>query len=375
MNIRWFVLFMGFNVWAGTLAAQYDNSHFFQRMEMDSLDAGNLYLGFHTLQFNKDNEYFNRIADGYTLFGFQLNPYLSYYPSKNARIDIGAFVRKDFGNNKFSEIAPTFSVKLKHKKFSLQFGNIDGSVHHELPEPMYDFETVMVNRPELGFQIMYEGDKFWADNWINWEQMIYPGDPIQEFLSGGTSMKFRLGKTLTVPLQILMFHQGGQIDSSPVPLVTRTNIASGIQYKKDFHGFVEQIRMDNYFLIYKDFSPKRRSAFEDGYGWYLNVAIKTKIHSTIMLSYWLGEEYIPIKGAALYSSSSFTYKHPDHLEPQRELLFLRLMSNYKVFEGMTLSSRLEPYYDFRNGKLNFSMGMYINYNPEFLLKSGVKTRK
>ena len=60
--------------------------------------AGELRLSLHAFTFFKDNEYFNKIVDGYTLYGTQLNPQLVYYPTKDLRIEAGVFLWKDFGN-------------------------------------------------------------------------------------------------------------------------------------------------------------------------------------------------------------------------------------------------------------------------------------
>ena len=358
----------------GVTKAQYDNSAFFQKMDIDTTDYSNLYLGVNTLLFNKNNEYSDNVADGYTLFGYQINPYLSYYPAKFVRIDLGVYAQQDFGNPEFSMIVPTFSARLIHDKFSLQFGNIAGNIHHRMIEPLYDFENVLVNRPELGFQILYDGEKLWSDMWINWEKMLYSGDYDQEIVTGGSSSKFNITKNITIPVQLLINHQGGQIDTNPNRARTKSNFSIGVDYQKILSGFLREFRMEYHFIAYKDFSSRKLSIFDDGYGWYLNAAVKAKINTTVMLSYWMGSEYIPIKGTPLYSSVSFKYKYPNNLEQERELLILRFMSDYNIFEGMVLSSRFEPYINLRDGKFNFSMGLYLNYSPEFLLKSKIKAR-
>ena len=70
--------------------------------------AGQLRLSVHAFTFFKDNEYFNKIADGYTLFGTQLNPQLVYYPLKELRLEAGVFLWKDFGNPTLKQVRPTY---------------------------------------------------------------------------------------------------------------------------------------------------------------------------------------------------------------------------------------------------------------------------
>src|SRR3954463_7160426 len=91
--------------------AQLNNRVFEDRMAIEEADSGKLFIGLNALGFFKNNEYVRTIIDGYTLFGYQFQPYLSYHIAKNIRIDAGGYFQKDFGNSKFSTTAPVFSIK------------------------------------------------------------------------------------------------------------------------------------------------------------------------------------------------------------------------------------------------------------------------
>ena len=82
--LRWLSLLSALLVMVGPARAQLDNRAFTSAAPgaswlphvsapSDSL-AGPFRLSVHAFTFFKDNEYFNKIADGYTLFGTQLNP-------------------------------------------------------------------------------------------------------------------------------------------------------------------------------------------------------------------------------------------------------------------------------------------------------------
>ena len=88
----------------------------------------------------KDNEYFGPIADGYTLFGTQINPQLGYKISRYLSLEAGVFLMKDFGNKNFTTIAPTYSLRYCKNNFKMIFGNLNGSINHNLIEPLYNFE-------------------------------------------------------------------------------------------------------------------------------------------------------------------------------------------------------------------------------------------
>src|SRR5690242_8242379 len=98
-----FVLFLMISVSA---VGQLNNRAFEQRMSVAEADSGKLYLGLNFLGFFKDNEWFDTTIDGYTLFGYQLNPYLSYHIAKNVRLDAGVYAQKDFGNHDYTDVKP-----------------------------------------------------------------------------------------------------------------------------------------------------------------------------------------------------------------------------------------------------------------------------
>ena len=366
-----FIIFFQF-AFVGTVLAQLDNSLFEDRKVLHPERSSRVYLGVDFLGFTRNNEYFNQIADGYTLFGYQFSPHLTYYPAENVRVDAGIFLHKDFGISDYYTVAPTFSVKIKRDKMQFVFGNLDGSLNHRLIEPLYDFERVMNDRLETGIQAIWNTDKTFLDLWINWETMIYPGDNKQEEVSGGFSLDYLLSASenfeVRLPVQTVLYHKGGQIDVSPAPLVSFMNNALGLSVRIPVSeaGFLRAFRTDNYYVHFLDFSFEKVQPYTSGSGIYLNLTAEFK-NIDFMTSYWRGDEFISIKGAALYQSVSNSFKNPGYTEDQRELLIFRLMHNIKILDNLHLSSRFEPFYDLGNSKFEFSHGLYLNYRPDFYL--------
>jgi hypothetical protein len=352
--------------------AQLNNAAFEDWYKIDTSNARKLYLGTNIFMFQKDNEYFNQIVDGYTLFGYQFNPKLIYFPSKNVRIDGGIFLSKDFGNDAFTQIAPTFSVKIKNDSFELTLGTLQGSLNHRLVEPIYNFERVIGSRLENGIQMTWNKKRFFIDQWIAWEKMQYYGSTYQEQVWGGISTVYkpimRDKFELHIPLQSTAIHQGGQIDINPSPLTTLLNSAGGLTllFRLSSTGFLKGIRADNYFVDYHDFSFVKARPYNLGHGIYSNLTFNTKL-CDIMFSFWNGHHYYGIKGGDLYQSVSKAIGQPGYLEPNRELLILRILKDIRIMEGMMLSSRFEPYYDFIEKRTEFSFGLYLNYRPMFFI--------
>ena len=366
-----FILFFTSLVFGSSALAQLPNKAFEFRRPIVPADSQRVKLGLVLLGYNKNNEYFHKIADGYTLFGIQAIPYLSYQASDKIRLDAGMFARKDFGNNGFVEVKPLLTIRYEQGPVNVLFGTLEGSLNHRLIEPMYDFERVMTDRLEEGLQFLFERPQTFLDVWINWEKMIYAGSPEQEEVSGGISYNRRLleknGWRLELPLQFVAYHKGGQIDINPNPLVTHVNAAGGFELVREWEkGLVRSLSFQPYGVWFRDFSHQIVIPYEQGGGWYLNLSAATK-HFTAMLSYWEGKDFVGIKSGALYQSVSTTFKYPDYTQDVRRLLILRFMLQVPITPELEVSTRFEPYYDFGHSAFEFSHGMYLNYKTDFNL--------
>ena len=220
------------------VCAQLDNRVFEDRLSVDRVDSGRLFLGLNTLGFAKNNEYTNNVVDGATLFGYQFSPYLSYRPSGEIRLDAGVFLKKDFGTDDFTDVMPLFSFAWKPRDFSLIFGNLESSLNHRLIEPLYDFERVMNDRLENGLQLQWIKEGLFLDLWVDWENAIFRGDEEQEEITGGLSLDYRVFNndrmSAGIPLQILIYHLGGQINLNTDPVVTLVNSAFGVNFEYRF---------------------------------------------------------------------------------------------------------------------------------------------
>ncbi len=352
--------------------SQIDNTPFKRTPKVDSTLKKSLLLNISLLNFNKDNEYRNNISDGYTLFGNHLSASLQYNPLTNVFIEGGINLRKDFGNNQYQEISPILRAVIKHRRLKFVFGSLYGNVNHQLIQPLYDFERVMTYNQEEGIQLIADKKMFWSDTWVNWEKMIYPGDSVQEIISGGTSMLFKIVNkdkfNFSIPIQFTALHKGGQIDLSPDPLTTIFNGASGFKVEKKWdHPFFRSMSFEPYGAFYYNYSFSVKTPYTKGSGIYLNYTLKTKL-STILLSYWHGEQFQSTHGGGLFNSVSTTVKNSGYIQATRQLILLRLLTDVKLGEKLWLTTRFEPVFDLNFDKFEFSMGLYINYDSSFLLK-------
>jgi len=347
---------------------QLNNRVFEDRMTVSPADSGKLYFGVNTLGYFKNNEYKQTIIEGYTLFGYQFQPFLSYHLTPRIRLDAGVFLQKDFGNDAYSTTAPIISLKWRNKDFSIIFGNLEGSLNHRLIEPLYNFERVMNRRLETGVQFLIDREDLFADVWLDWQYMQYWKDSKQEQLVGGVSLQKRIARLgsgeLLLPVQMVMRHQGGQLDTAGLPIQTVVNTAVGISWIQPLDGRLTELALNGYYVYDKDIS-KTRQPYLDGDGIYVNGSITTRFGLQIMASYWKAREYLAIEGGPIYQSIST--QDGVTLQPSPHLLLLRFLYTYPVTGDLTLSIRYQPYYDFAFKTFQYSYGFYINYRARYFL--------
>lgn len=356
--------------------AQLNNRAFEQRMIVEPADSNKLFLGVNMLGFVKDNEFFDTMVDGYTLFGYQLNPYLSYNISKNARLDAGVYVQKDFGNDAYSDVQPTLSLKIRNNNVNFIFGTLEGSVHHRLIEPLYDFERVLNRRLENGGQLLWMKDNsLFLDAWIDWQKMIYANSTEPERFVAGVSFNktlFTFGNMhVDLPLQLVASHEGGQIDTIDNEVITSFNMAGGLTLEGTGSGFIRSWGIK---LYAANFNTNATTPVfnEDGVGIYINPYVETKFGLTVMGSYWQGDKFMSVQGSPLYASANDQY--PARIDKSRELVMLRLLYDLKVADGLTLTARAEPFYDTYAESIEYSFGLYLNFSERFFLLNAKKSR-
>ncbi|QNE40612.1 hypothetical protein F1C16_14085 [Hymenobacter sp. NBH84] len=334
--------------------------------------AGDLQLSVRSFTFFKDNEYFNRIIEGYTLFGTQLNPQLVYYPTANLRLEGGVFLWKDFGNARLRQVRPTFRATYTKGNSEFIFGNIRPHLNHGYIEPLFNFERVILKPLEEGLQYRYVSDRVGLDVWVDWQRQQYRYSNYQEEIAGGLSGSVRLTGasspvTVSLPLQFTATHRGGQIDTIDRPLQTLFNGATGVEarYQLPTHP-TTAFRVQAYGTGYYDKSFTYQLPYRRGNGLYLNATAETR-YLNVMLSYWQGQRFLSPLGGDLYQSASRSVGSPTYIEPHRRILILRLMRDFSLGEAAAITVRVEPVHDFKEKKTDFAAGIYLNFRQEWLL--------
>jgi hypothetical protein len=343
--------------------SQIDNSSFYFEKRLDTLNIPKWKIEFKSLSFMQNREYFGEIADGYTLFGNQISPKIVYQPNKKFFLVTGAYLRKDFGNPKFTEIQPIFTVIIQKDSTQFRFGNLDGNLSHRLIEPLYNFEGIINNNLESGVQLTKQNKGNYFDCWIDWQRMIYQKSTFKEEIWGGINWKpivyQKKNTKITFPVQFTAYHIGGQITSDKSPLKTEVNIALGNEIV--FNKMNKKIIFQNYFLGFKEQSNVAK-ALKSGTGFYSNLTIQNS-KLNVMLSYYFANSFSSNKGGDLFQS--INKNNPTSTEKYRNLLIIRLYKDFEIIKNVYLIARFEPYYDLNNNRFEHSEGLFLSYKETF----------
>ncbi len=335
--------------------AQVDNSSLENVNKITSSNIKKIQFNLSSLVYVKNNEYFNEIADGYTLIGYYVNPTVGYRVHKKVQIDAGVFVRKEYGYNGLKEIEPTFTVQIKQKDWRFLFGNIEGNINHRLIEPLMTFERVLNQPLEHGFQAKYQKKEAFFDGWLDWQQTTIAGRTNQERIWAGVSCYSPAVSIKDIKLQALaqasVLHMGGQNIQSLLPVRTLINPAAGLRIKKNFSKN-QSVMIDNYYVGYFE-SPLQGSAY------YLNSYWRSPKYQ-VGFSYWFGSFFNSPFGNDLMQSSSRKFNNEGYYENTRSLLIVRLVRDWKVSKQVSVSLRIEPYYDLNNRIFEHSEGLYLS---------------
>jgi hypothetical protein len=300
-----------------------------------------------------------------------LKPKLVYYPSHNSKLEAGIHLLKYFGKDSYSQTYPVFSFQVSIcKGFDILLGSLYSGYNHQLIEPLYRPERHFEKNYENGIQIMTNLKRFKSDLWMDWERFIFAGDPYKEELTVGTSNKFFITNPdndfkLSIPIQGIISHKGGQINSDTLHMQSLANLAGGISVEQKLNSnFFNSIGANGLFTSYNDLSPTKKQAYIDGYGIYTDAWINSK-YVNLFAGYWRGEFFIAPRGAQLFQSvSSLDNKRI----PLNQLIFTKIGLKKEVYKDIFVELRFEGYYELANKNFDYSYGLHILFNRNFFLK-------
>ncbi len=319
--------------------------------------------------FLHNREYFGTIENGYTLFGQQLQLIAQYSPQPKLTIKAGIFGSKDFGNNKFTNLMPYYSVAYNNTnvKNSSQFifGNLNANLSHNLIEPLYAFENNISQTLENGIQYIFKNKNNNLDIWIDWQKMIYQKSNFQEEIWGGLSYEAKVfinpTVELSIPIQLSIKHNGGQINIGSEPVVNQMAFATGAKAK-----LKQNTTIQYYYVASKnDISPQISDFLKSGSGHYFQASTTLK-NTFLALNYYKSLNFYHFNGSDVFQNSS---KYDSNIyQNLKSILLFRINYEKQLVPKLWLSLRFEPYFDFTSRKFNHSQGLFFRYKEVFGIK-------
>ncbi len=341
----------------------------------DSTETGALNFRIESIGFFENNEYLGNFVDGYTLPGFLFRPKLTFSPVEGLYLEAGAHFLKYSGRDQISYALPWFSMRYNFSnRFSAVVGNLNQNNQHGLLEQLWEPERIYSDKPESGLQFLYSGEKLDAQTWVNWEQFIQKNDPFQEHFTFGMTGDYKAYQntelSLKIPVQVLFYHQGGEINSNPDgprPRVqTHANFAAGWELALNVGEKLKTINLNGYWLGYDAVTKDSNTLpFDKGHAYLLEASAQTR-NSNISVGYWNAFQFIAPKGRLLYQSISDS--DPTFVQADRSMVSAKYFWQKKIARDAHVAFQLESYIDTQTGDFSYSYGFFILLNADFLLK-------
>jgi hypothetical protein len=180
------------------------------------------------LLFYADNtEFSNPFREGETIFGAAARVGVAFDLNDRVKLLMGAFGNQRFGSDEsFEQVRPVISLTVGGKRSSFVFGTLpalavsapvgpDRGGPHALLPPLQR-ETLSFDRPyEAGLAWIFAGATFRNSFWVNWQRLNTAEH--RERFDGGFNGSLRVSSLVSIPFQIHVVHEGGQLyDSGPV---------------------------------------------------------------------------------------------------------------------------------------------------------------
>jgi hypothetical protein len=173
------------------------------------------------LFYGDNTEFHNPFREGETIFGAALRVTVELALNDRVTVAAGGFANQRFGSDAaFEDVRPVLSLTVRGRRSAFVFGSLtpmtselpagpDRNGPHALLPPLQR-ETLAFDRPyESGLAWTFDGSDLRHHFWVVWQRLNTPEH--RERFDGGIRTSYRLSDYVTVPLQLHVVHEGGQL--------------------------------------------------------------------------------------------------------------------------------------------------------------------
>ncbi len=340
-------------------------------------DTDTVYLKINNTFFLKNNEYFSPLSEGWTGIGNYIQAQIVYKPGQDVILEAGLHALLYYGTDSFDQLLPLFSASWQARPhWRLTVGHINNFENHYLTEALYRTDRFYEHPVEYGFQSVWHSPRFYSDTWLEWARFIYRDNPYQEEILAGTVNQWTSGKEhrvrVSVLLQSLIAHKGGQIDNSPDAVQTLWNGMSGFSLEAGLTssgGLVSGLDSRIYWynaLSVPDYPLPNSEPFTKGYATSLGLWLQNN-YWKLSVAYWHAYHFIAPKGEVLLGSVSEL--NSEYTLPERKMLLGRFNLSGNINKYFTGGVFFYGYYDMPARRFDFSYGLKAVFRDRIFLGS------
>jgi hypothetical protein len=177
------------------------------------------------LFYGDNTEFRNPFREGETIFGAAVRVTADIALNERVSVSAGGFGNQRFGSeDAFEHVRPVLSLTVRGRRSSFVLGTLppprtsdrptgpDRDGPHELLPPLQR-ETLAYERPyEAGLAWTFNGTRVDHHFWLEWQRLNTPEH--RERFDGGMRTSYRLSDFVTLPFQLHLVHEGGQLHQS-----------------------------------------------------------------------------------------------------------------------------------------------------------------
>ena len=261
------------------------------------------------LFYGDNTEFSNPFREGETIFGAAVRVAADIALNDRVVVSAGGFANQRFGSEEaFDDVRPVLSLTVRGRRSSFVLGTLPaptsqipvgpdrGGPHGLLPA--LQRETLSFDRPyEPGLAWTFDGSRLKHHFWLEWQRLNTSEH--RERFDGGVNTSYRVADFVTIPVQLHVVHEGGQLYASG-PVADSSALATGAVFNGDRGQMSGSLEL---YAVGSRFVPDRsRPHLErDGIGFFGRASVERSGWRGHVI-FWRGRNYIKDEGDPNYLS-------------------------------------------------------------------------
>ena len=261
------------------------------------------------LLYGDNTEFRNPFREGETIFGAAARVFADRSLGPAAVVSLGVFGNQRFGSERaFEQVRPIIALTVRGRRSSFVFGTLpaadpggpagpDRGGPHRLLPPLQR-ETLAFERAyEPGLQWRFAGERLSHTLWIEWQRLNTAAH--RERFDGGLDGRLALPRAFSVPLQLHVVHEGGQLFSAG-SVNDSAAAALGVAWRPAAGG--AQVSLEGYGLLSRHaFDRERPELTRQGRAFLGRLGVERDGWRAHLLV-WRGRDFIKDEGDPNYLS-------------------------------------------------------------------------